>query len=281
MTEPSTPLLCVDIGNTHTHFGIVTGMGVTGLCSMPSRALAAARNPLIDLLARPGGEFPSIGGLSCASVVPGLTPFLRDTFGDRRPHLPIFQLSHRSKLGFKVSYPDPETIGPDRLANAVAAHSLYGTPAIIVDAGTAVTCDVITPEGGYEGGIIAPGVGLMRHYLHEKTALLPLVEDGPPPTRAIGRSTVEAMRIGCTIGFRGMVSSLITALRRELAARGLSAVPLIVTGGTAHLLTGGPADNCITDPDLTLRGLHRAFLLNTASASRIQPDDPQSGSERP
>ncbi|MEZ5275360.1 MAG: type III pantothenate kinase [Opitutaceae bacterium] len=266
-------LLCVDIGNTHTHFGCVVDDGSLKVDSMPSRALESDRNPLTRLLEHPGPDSETIEGLACCSVVPDLNPHLLRTFAAIRPGLPRFLLTHRAGLGLPLTYPAPETIGPDRLANAAGAQFLHGAPAIIVDAGTAVTCDVITPDGGFEGGIIAPGVGLMRHYLHDRTVLLPMLENDDHPVGAIGKSTIEAMQLGCALGFRGMIEAFIAALRRDLAARGMKHPKVIVTGGTAHLLISLTTPAPIHVPDLTLRGLHRAFLLNPASESRIPPDE--------
>ena len=274
-------LLCVDIGNTHTHFGWVLDQGSQRTDSMPSRALETDRNPLTALLEHPDSESRTIEGLACCSVVPDLTPRLLRMFAAVQPGLPHFLLNHQARLGLPLTYPSPETIGPDRLANAAGAQFLHGAPAIIIDAGTAVTCDVITPDGGFEGGIIAPGVGLMRHYLHEKTALLPLLLNEDHPVRAIGKSTVESMQIGCNLGFRGMIEPLVAGLCRDLAKRGMNHPKVIVTGGTAHLLIGLSSPPVIHVPDLTLRGLHQAFLLNHTSESRIRPDDSSWAPESP
>jgi type III pantothenate kinase len=109
-------------------------------------------------------------------------------------------VSHKITLGVGIDYPKPETIGADRLANAAAAVALYGSPAIVVDFGTAVTFDVISAAGDYAGGVIAPGLNAMTDYLHNRTALLPRVSLREPH-RAIGRSTVEAMRSGAIHGY--------------------------------------------------------------------------------
>jgi type III pantothenate kinase len=123
-------------------------------------------------------------------------------------------------LGLPITYPQPGEIGQDRLANAAGAHALVGSPAVVIDLGTAVTFDIMTRAGGYEGGIIAPGPALMTRYLHERTAQLPLVEDLTSPLeRVIGRSTSEAMRIGAMLGFAGLVQTCLDAVLADLAAR--------------------------------------------------------------
>ena len=129
--------------------------------------------------------------------------------------LPVFQLTCDKKLGVPIGYPRPAEIGQDRLANAAGAHALFGTPAIVIDMGTAVTFDIVTKTHGYEGGIIAPGVEVMRRYLHEQTALLPKLDDSLQIDRAIGQSTIEAMRIGTVIGFGGMIQALLDGVLAE------------------------------------------------------------------
>jgi len=162
-----------------------------------------------------------------------------------------------------VDYPRPETIGADRLANALAAWSRFGAPVLVVDFGTAVTFDVVDARGNYVGGIIAPGLSAMTDYLHEKTALLPRVRIRPV-RRFLGRSTEEAMQIGAVHGYRGLVRELIAGLRRELRAPEL---PVVATGGYAGLMARGLPEIRKVDPLLTLDGL-RLFFQGTTVGSR-------------
>jgi type III pantothenate kinase len=128
--------------------------------------------------------------------------------------------------------------------------------------GTAVTFDIVTSEHGYEGGIIAPGVEVMRRYLHEQTALLPELDESIDAPRAIGQSTVEAMRIGTVIGFGGMIQALLDAVLGELAARGEKSPHILTTGGSAPLLQKTLHTPFRIVPDITLRGLAAAWELN-------------------
>jgi type III pantothenate kinase len=271
-------IFCVDIGNTHTHFGRVSAKGVDQFDSMPSRSLETADHPILRGLAPGSASADGVTGFACCSVVPKLTATLRNQLARFRPDLPQFQFTHQVDLGFPLTHPHPAGIGQDRLANAVAAHALCGAPTIVVDSGTAVTCDVITPEGGFEGGIIAPGLGLLRDSLHEKTAQLPRIEDDTEPATAIGRSTVEAMQIGCTVGFRGLVAALVAAQRAELAARGLVDIPLVLTGGSADRHIQLIKDGGRLIQDLTLRGLYQAYLLNHSKGKCIPTDTQESES---
>jgi type III pantothenate kinase len=150
-----------------------------------------------------------------------------------------------------IEYPKPETIGPDRLANAVAAIEHFGAPCVVLDFGTAVTFDVIDAKENYVGGIIAPGLAAMTGYLHEKTALLPKIEIREV-SAVIGKNTEEAMRIGAVHGYRGLVRELVLEIKRELKARHL---PVIATGGYAELIAKKLPEITEVEPWLTLEGL--------------------------
>ena len=155
-----------------------------------------------------------------------------------------------------VDYPKPDSIGPDRLANAVAARARFGAPVVVVDFGTAVTFDVVDAEGSYVGGIIAPGLAAMTNYLHEKTALLPKIKIREIKT-AIGKSTEEAMLVGAVHGYRGLVRELIAELKRELRAKHL---PVVATGGYARLIAAKLPEISAVATDLTLEGLRLVWL---------------------
>jgi type III pantothenate kinase len=267
------PILAVDIGNTHTHFGIAGADGVDCVRSLPTSELKTKANVLWEWAASSAFEPNRLEGLAFCSVVPDRTPdlvgFTRSVF----PGKPTFQLTHESDLGFPIEYPEPSQIGQDRLANAVAAKAIFGAPAIVIDAGTAVTLDVITQTKGYEGGIIAPGLDVMRRYLHEQTALLPRFNSDFQLDSSIGRSTTEAMQIGCLIGFRGMIGSLVEAIQTELEERGEVDIQVIATGRSSKILDSKKDFPMKIVPDLTLRGLFEVFCLNEASAKWIEPDD--------
>jgi type III pantothenate kinase len=177
---------------------------------------------------------------------------------------PICWVSHKIPLGVGVDYPKPETIGADRLANAVAAATLYGSPSIVVDFGTAVTFDVISPSATYVGGVIAPGLGAMTDYLHRRTALLPRVKLREP-RRAIGRNTVEAMRAGAVYGYRGLVSEILRQLLTEIPSQ--YQTNLIATGGDARLIAGSTDLFSAVAPALTLEGLRLIGCRNFPARS--------------
>jgi type III pantothenate kinase len=248
-------LLLFDIGNTNTHVGLANRRRVCKQADIPTRDWQAgkAHRALARFIGR-----TTIDDAALCSVVPAATPLVvrhvRAAFGKS-----TLVLTPKSLRLVGIDYPRPETIGPDRLANAAAAYARFGAPALVVDFGTAVTFDVINSAGNYVGGIIAPGLAAMTEYLHEKTALLPRIKIREISS-AIGKSTEQAMLVGAVHGYRGLVRELIMELKRELKARKL---PVIATGGYAKLIAAKLPEITAVDPALTLEGLR---LIAHASA---------------
>jgi len=172
---------------------------------------------------------------------------------------PALELTPATLRGVSLDYPRPKTIGQDRLANAIAVHRHFGAPSVVVDFGTAVTFDIVSEDGIYLGGVIAPGLGAMTDYLHSRTALLPKITLSEP-RRAIGRSTKEAMKSGVVHGYRGLISEI---LRQTLAEISSKRPPHIVaTGGNARLIAGRTKIFSAVSPTLTLEGLRLIGCLN-------------------
>src|SRR6059058_2694 len=135
--------------------------------------------------------------LVVSSVVPKKNRGIKRAAGNRK----VIWLTSRSRLNIRIDYPNPKSIGADRLANAVAVAKLYGTPAIVIDFGTAVTFDIVAPDDAYIGGVIAPGLEAMTNFLYDRTALLPRISLREPRS-AIGKSTNQAMLAGAILGYR-------------------------------------------------------------------------------
>lgn len=188
------------------------------------------------------------GRAAVCSVVPAAVPPFREALGPS-----LLELRHDTLKGIGIRYPRPETIGADRLANAVALAHLHGAPGIVIDFGTAVTFDVLSADRNYIGGVIAPGLRLMTDYLHQRTALLPQVELREPET-AIGQSTEGAILAGAAIGYRGMIRGILEALRKELLQGG-EVAHIVATGGDAEWIVSGMEEKIAVDGDLTLHGL--------------------------
>jgi type III pantothenate kinase len=241
-------ILVIDISNSFTKFATSEKGRLGRLHRLPTAELTAARFALATKSLR-------FDAAILSSVVP-----LRSAAIHRALQTPVHDFGHRSPLGIGIDYPHPETIGADRLANAVACAALHGTPAIVVDFGTAVTFDVISKKGDYLGGVIAPGLNAMTEYLHSRTALLPRIVL-TEPKRAVGKSTREAMLSGAVFGYRGLIAEIVRQVTAEAFPR---AKPKIVaTGGDAALIARKVPLFTAVDPLLTLHGLRivgeRAF----------------------
>lgn len=243
-------ILLFDIGNTHTHLALADGRGVRRQGQVPTSGWRDGTAPAA--VARFVGR-AVVTGCGLCSVVPAATPWVVRAVR-RRWRLAPFILTAATVRGVGIRYPRPASIGPDRLANAVAVHHHFGAPAMAVDFGTAVTLDVVDAPGDYVGGVIAPGLAAMTDYLHEKTALLPRIRIRDPRT-AIGKNTVQAMQIGAVQGYRGLIRELIRQVKRELGCRRL---PVVATGGYARLMAVGLPEITAVRPDLTLEGLRLA-----------------------
>ena len=150
----------------------------------------------------------------------------------------------------KLDYPEPQTIGADRLADAAGAVERYGAGIIVMDFGTALTAAVITKDRVWRGGVIAPGFPLMRDYLFERTAKLPKMKLSFAGAPRIGRSTEEAMRFGAIVGYRGMVREIVTTLKANFNED----FKLVATGGFAKWALKALDLPFTIDPDLTLYG---------------------------
>jgi type III pantothenate kinase len=243
--------LLFDVGNTHTHVGLANDRRICRRIDIRTRDwhTAQAKNKILRFV-----RGMPVNGAAVCSVVPRVTLKVRATvrgcWGVR-----VAELTAATVTALEINYPQPKSIGPDRLANALAAWRHFGAPVVVVDFGTAVTFDVVSRQGKYVGGIIAPGLAAMTDYLHERTALLPRIKIREIHS-AIGRSTEQAMLIGAVHGYRGLVRELIRELKRELKTPRLA---VVATGGYAGLMAARLAEISALEPNLTLEGL-RLFL---------------------
>lgn len=249
-------ILLIDIGNTHSHIGLGHSGRVHKLSHFPTAAWKTGK--ALAFLERCIGK-STLRGAALCSVVPGATALARRCIRSRWKIEPL-ELNSETILDLGIDYPNPKTIGPDRLANALAAKNHYGAPVVVVDFGTAVTFDVVNGHGDYAGGIIAPGLSAMTSYLHEKTALLPAIRIREPQ-RVVGKSTEQAMLSGAVIGYRGLIRELIVELKKEL---GIKRLPVVATGGYAELIASKFALISHVDPKLTLEGLRLLWMRRNA-----------------
>ncbi len=230
--------LLVNLNNTSTKLALANADSLLKKKVVPTSRLS------ISLLQRAirGWPFDSV---LLGSVVPKKTPIVMKFCPQ-----PLMELTPKIRLGIGIDFPEPATIGADRLANAVAVTKLYGTPAIVVDFGTAVTFDIVSQQANYLGGVIAPGLGVMTEYLYQRTALLPRI-DLEEPLDVIGKSTKHAMLAGAIFGYRGLVRQIVTEIVAKLDGK----ARIVATGSYAPLIAAKLPELQIVDPDLTLHGL--------------------------
>ena len=247
-------IILFDVGNTNTHLGLAGAKGVVKQRNIPTTAWFGRK---AEALVKKFVGRARVDGAAICSVVPRATPMVCRTV---RQHWKVscLELTPETLRGVGLDYPKPNTIGPDRLANAVAVRNRFGAPAVVVDFGTAVTFDVVDRKGNYVGGIIAPGLAAMTDYLHERTALLPRIKIREIKS-TIGKSTEEAMLAGAVHGYRGLVRGLLHELRGELKARRL---PVVATGGYAKLIAAKLPEITDVDPLITLEGLRLVWEAN-------------------
>lgn len=234
------PFLLINVNNTNTSFALANAQRVIRVVRVPTAAVRAVPYRR--------GEY---GGIVLASVVPEVSERLR-----RRLPEPPLVVNAALDLGIGIRYPRPRQIGADRLANAVGVVRLFGAPAIVVDFGTAVTFDIVNARGEYIGGVIAPGLAAVTEYLYQRTALLPRIRLAAPRS-VIGRSTVEAMRVGAVIGYRGLVKEILSELQR---VPGLGDAVVVATGGYGNLIARHIPAIQHVHPRLTLEGLRFIYL---------------------
>ncbi|MDX1953106.1 MAG: type III pantothenate kinase [Verrucomicrobiota bacterium] len=265
MSAPAKPpdmILYFDIGNTHTHVGLGTASKILKQKNLPTSAWFD--HSILPAVKQFAGK-SKIDHCALASVVPRATSVARAILSAQ--FSPPFELRHDTVTGIGIAYPKPETIGPDRLANAVAAKHLLGAPSVVVDFGTAVTFDILDRRGNYVGGIIAPGLAVMTSYLHEKTALLPQITIRDTNS-IIGKNTKQAMLIGAVHGYRGLIRELLAALKKELDSPTL---PVIATGGYAKLMASKLPEITLVQPLLTLDGLRLCWNAAQSGNKKATP----------
>lgn len=242
---PSLPKqwLLIDASNSTSKLALSTPEHVCAIQRIPTSLLSDAK--LIEAL-----KEWAIERVIVASVVPQATDLLFSFFSSRG--IPFLSLDSTMKLGITIDYPEPASIGADRLANVVATNALYGSPAIVADFGTAITFDIIDNQGCYLGGVIAPGLKTGADALHQRTALLP--QTLPAPIQhALGKSTLSAIHSGLLLGARGLVQEVVRRVQHENFS---NTKPLVIATGTdAHLVAQGTELFDHVNSKLTLEGL--------------------------
>jgi type III pantothenate kinase len=248
-------LLAVDVGNTQTAIGLYDGERLTDhwrLATERSRTgdeLGVLLGGLLDL--------ESVSGICLASTVPTLLAEW-ERVAERWAQAPLLAVGPGVKTGIPIRYDDPREVGPDRIVNSVAAKTRYGAPVIVVDFGTSTNFDVVSRDGEYVGGVLAPGVEISMEALFARAARLVKVDYTEPPS-VIGKTTVGGLQSGLVYGFAGQVDGIVEAVRGEL---GEPEAPVVATGGLAPLIAPHARTVGTIDPFLTLEGLRLVWGLN-------------------
>ena len=251
-------LLAVDVGNTQTVLGLyrdgdlVEHWRVATDRSRTGDELAVLLGGLLDP--------DAVDGICLSTTVPSIVREWQ-RLADRWAHAALLVVGPGVRTGIPIRYDDPREVGPDRIVNAVAVRDRYGAPAIVVDFGTSTNFDVVSAEGEYVGGVLAPGIEISMEALFARAARLVNVDFTAPPS-VIGKTTVGGLQSGLVFGFAGQVDGIVAHIREELGAPDAT---VVATGGLAELIA--PHSSVIehVDPFLTLEGLRLVWELNRDS----------------
>ncbi len=252
-------LLAVDIGNTNIALGVFEGEQLRATWRMATSVNQMADEYaalLLNLLHHQGLDASDIKEASLCSVVPPLTTTFVD-LSQRYFHTTPLVVGAGVKTGVRIRMDNPREVGADRIADAAAAHHLYGGPVIVIDLGTATTFGIVSKEGDYIGGIIATGIATAAEALFTRTAQLPRVELAHP-NRVIGTNTVTAMQSGIIYGYASLVEGMLARIEKELGEK----VTVVATGGYAELIAKETAVIDKVNLDLTMIGLRLIYQMN-------------------
>lgn len=255
-------LLAIDVSNTNIKLGLYNSVEVQHrwvVSTARQRTADEYAMVLSDLLRHVGHTFTDIDDIMLSSVVPPLTPVFQD-LAERYCQKQAIVLDYQLDVGVKLLIDNPWEVGADRITTTLAAHHLYGGPAIIIAFSTATTFDVVSAEGNFLGGAIAPGLAISAEALSNAASRLFRI-DLVPPRSALGKSTIENMQSGIIYGHVGMVQGLLQRLRKAIpGVTDESEVKIIAHGGLAQLMAPLIPEIQHVNQYLPLEGLRLAYL---------------------
>ncbi|GGM39343.1 type III pantothenate kinase [Dactylosporangium sucinum] len=252
-------LLCIDIGNTNTVLATFEGEKIVHSWRIKTDARATADE--LGLLYRGllATDAVSLTGVAACSTVPAALRSLRTMLQRYYGNVPTVIVEPGVRTGVQLAIDNPKEVGTDRVANTLAAYSLFGGPSIVVDFGTSTNFDVVSARGEFLGGVLAPGIEISVDALADRAAQLRKVELVKPP-RVIGKNTVECLQSGVVYGFAGQVDGVVRGVTAEL---GGNVKAVVATGGLASIVIGECQTVTHHEPMLTLIGLRLIFDRNT------------------
>ena len=252
MTLSGQEIASLDLGNSTCRMGLYGNGEIKKEEFVSTKTFLSNPKSLTD-------QYPSLPPtIAYCSVSPPAEAALKDWASGSRSEL--FNLNALTCGDFPITYPHPDEIGQDRIANSLAVYRTCELPAVVIDIGTATTFDVVGEEEGYAGGVIAPGPQGFLDFLHQNTALLPRVAiEGKMPACPIGTNTIDAMLLGVHLGFAPMVSGILSHLEKEMFRTCGKEPKVILAGGASHHLD---IPRCENRPFLTLEGVALAFAEN-------------------
>jgi type III pantothenate kinase len=249
-------LLTVDVGNTNTVLGLFDGPELFESYRIKTDPRVTG-DELALMFRGLLSDHPSPDGVAVCSTVPAVLEQLRLMFERYFAHVPTVVVGPGVKTGVPLLYDNPREVGPDRVVNTLAAHTLYGGPAVVVDFGTSTNFDVVSANGEFLGGALAPGIEISVDALAARAARLFKVELVEPRS-VIGKTTNEALQSGLLYGFAGQVDGMVHRIADELGVE----PTVIATGGLSHLMVSVCETLDHHEPDLTLIGLRLVFEKN-------------------
>ena len=253
-------LLAIDLSNTGIKFGIYPHdsdelRARWRISTNREKTTDEYAMLLVELCQHVGLRLDAISDVVMSSVVPPLTPVFQALAQDYLKLDPVV-ITHETSVGMRLLVDNPWETGPDRMMSTLAAHAIYGGPAIVIQFGTATSFDCVSAEGDFLGGAIAPGLAISAEALARAASRLYQVELAPPPM-ALGRNTIHSMQSGIVYGHVGLVEGLVERLRHELP--GGERARVIAHGGLADVMAQVTPCIDIVDPNLILRGLNIAY----------------------